>query len=329
MNAKNARRGAPEKEKDAAPEKEMAAFAATLGRRALGAARMFGRRLFVHAAAAVCGLSAAFAGESAMDGFSVYTGLVCLFARDMSVNRLWLGPFGAGVVQAAVFLASGFSFPSALFWGGGQTWVQRLLLKKTDMGTEWAALLLLLPGVFQLLPKAPSPFTALALFAGVGLAGRVAVLLLAREPRKKKTPGTEQAEPEKVARHRASLAELEAKLQRLPKNVRGVAESIAATTADILESMARDAGDLEPGHRFLHRYLTVVHSLVDKHIRLARENVITPDIVEALEKSEETLVRLDAVFAKEYGLLLKNDVADFSADIAVIDTLLKMDGKGG
>jgi uncharacterized protein (DUF1778 family) len=91
--------------------------------------------------------------------------------------------------------------------------------------------------------------------------------------------------------------------------------------------MAADARDLEPGHRFLNRYFKAAHSVVDKHRSLSREEAVTRELAEALDKSREMLSRLGGVFARERERLLRNDVTDFSADLAVIDTLLKMDGR--
>lgn len=310
------------------PEAAMTEYASSLGGKALQTVRGFGQRVFVHIAAAICGLTVWGVTKSVIAGLSVYTGLICLVSRGISMTPQWLGPFGVGVVQAVACLVLGItSLPAAVFWGGAQTWLQRLLLKKLNMGTEWFALLLLLPGTIQLFSHSLAKIWLAASFVGIAALGRLTVMALCMDRSKVKTVEERKEEPEKVSRHRASLAELDAKLALLPKNARVVAESITATTGCILDCMARDAGDLEPGHRFLNRYLTAVHSLVDKHIRLARESVITPDIAEALGKSEDVLVRLDGVFAKEYEYLLKNDVADFSADLSVIDTLLKMDGR--
>lgn len=310
------------------PETGMAEYASGLGRRALNTVGGFGRRVFVHLAAVVCAFTVWGVTQSATAGISVYTGLICLLARGMSATPQWLGPFGVGIVQMLVLLVAGVFPPFAVFWGGAQTWVQRLFLKKLHMGSEWFALLLLLPGAIRLLAAESPPVYPLPVsFVAVGIAGRVAVMALCRARGAANAVPGAGGEPEKVARHRASLAGLAAKLPLLPRRARTVTETIVAATEHILECMARDAGDLEPGHRFLNRYLAAVHSLADKHIRLARENVITPDIADALAKSEETLSRLGGVFQKEYEYLLKNDVVDFSADLAVIDALLKMDGR--
>ncbi|CAK7003477.1 MAG: hypothetical protein DELT_00129 [Desulfovibrio sp.] len=305
----------------------MVEYASGLGGKALKAAHGFGQRVFVHLAAVICGLSTWGVTKSPVAGLSVYTGLICLVSRGISITPQWLGPTLAGVVQAAVYLVLGLaSLPAAIFWGGAQTWLQRLLLKKLNMGTEWFALLLILPGVIRIFAHSPSKLWLAGLFTAVALVARVVIMAVCADRTAVKVVAHKD-EPERVTRHRASLAELAAKLPQLPKSARTVAESIAATTERILECMVRDPNDLEPGHRFLNRYLVAVHSLVDKHIRLARENVITPEIADALAKSEEMLIRLDGVFSKEHEYLLKNDVADFSADLSVIDTLLKMDGR--
>ena len=81
--------------------------------------------------------------------------------------------------------------------------------------------------------------------------------------------------------------------------------------------------------RFLKRYLAATHNIADTHLRLARENVITPDIVDTLARGKDMLVRLKAAFAREHSLLLQNDITDFSAELNTLDILLKMDGNQG
>ncbi|MDL2209461.1 5-bromo-4-chloroindolyl phosphate hydrolysis family protein [Desulfovibrio sp. OttesenSCG-928-O18] len=290
----------------------------------------FGVRVFVHIAALVCGGAVAATSASVMAGVCVYTGVICLVARGISPTPDWLLPAGLGAVQTAVLAVFGLPLPQAIFWGGAQAWLQRRLQKHLAIDSEWLALLLLLPvGIYLVAGMASLKILPLSFFA-LFIAGRGLARIIHRlqnpvseeEKRRRSLP-----EPEKVTVYRASLTTLDAKIPQLPRSLQPVAASIATSTGNILECMVQDPRDLEPGHRFLNRYLVAVHTVVDKHIRLARENTITPEIIEALTASEDMLTRLNTAFAQEHARLLQNDVSDFSADLSVLDTLLKMDGR--
>lgn len=304
-------------------------LAAKWGAQALHEVKCLGKRIFVHILAIACATATAVSTASVSAGVCVYVGGTCLAARGMGVTPEWLVPAGTGLVQTALLALFGFAFPQAIFWGGLQAWVQRLIQKRFAMGGEWAMLIFILPMAIYLFGHTPMLLLA-GSFAAVGVAGALVTQAVFRRRAafaKAEELRLRPREPEKVAQYRASLAEFRAKVAALPKTARSTGESIASGADNILACMVSDPRDLEPGHRFLNRYFKAAHTVVDKHIALAREKVITPDIADALAKSEETLTRLDEVFAKEHERLLQNDVTDFSADLAVIDTLLKMDGR--
>ncbi|MCC8194228.1 MAG: hypothetical protein LIP28_06250, partial [Deltaproteobacteria bacterium] len=260
------------------------------GARSLEELKGFGRRIFAHIAIFAAASAVAVSSGSLLAGLCAYVGGVCIVARGMAATPAWLIPAGAGVLQTAILALLGLPFPQALFWGGAQAWLQRLLVKRCRMGLEWGLLLFLLPmGVYLLGHTSLLPLAGP--FAGVAVAGfsltRVAEKRRAIAARAEALRKTGPPEPERVVLYRASLEEFSGKARELPRSARGMAESIAMSTENILDSMASDSRDLEPGHRFLNRYFKAAHSVVDRHICLAREKVITPEIMDALARSEE------------------------------------------
>ena len=224
--------------------------------------------------------------------------------------------------------------PYALFWGGLQSWVQRLLVKSFRMGTEWVPFSLLLIMAFSVRQTLSLPLAMLfcALLAG----GQGILWALARKraaelaPKPKPEPKPEPApspdEPASMKASRASLAELECKLPGLPVETQASVRAIMQSANNILGCMATDPRDVDHGARFLKRYLAATHGIVDTHLRFAHDKDISPDVASALARSNDMLARLKVAFAKEHALLLQNDVTDFSADLKTLDTLLKMDG---
>ena len=243
-------------------------------------------------------------------------------------------PAVSGAGLAVLLILFGMPFPYALFWGGLQSWVQRLLVKSFRMGTEWVPFSLLLIMAFSVRQTLSLPLAMLfcALLAG----GQGILWALARKraaelaPKPKPEPKPEPApspdEPASMKASRASLAELECKLPGLPVETQASVRAIMQSANNILGCMATDPRDVDHGARFLKRYLAATHGIVDTHLRFAHDKDISPDVASALARSNDMLARLKVAFAKEHALLLQNDVTDFSADLKTLDTLLKMDG---
>lgn len=123
--------------------------------------------------------------------------------------------------------------------------------------------------------------------------------------------------------------QLEDKKEGLPLDSRKHILGIGQAVDDILECMRADPADVAAGERFLARYLKAAHTVVDEHIRLARaagRAATGEDLVRALERSGELLERLGTAFQKEYAALLRNDTITFTAELNVLDKLLKMEG---
>lgn len=298
--------------------------------------RFFKRILFHISAFIIAGILSSHApqmhqGEAIL---GVYLGLICIVARGASRKPSWLVPAVSGAGLAVLLLILGMPFPYALFWGGLQSWIQRLLVQSFRMGTEWIPFPLLLSmAVSSRLTLSPPLFM---LFCAALAAGQGVLWALARkrsaelapkpEPKPEPEPAPSPDEPASVKTSRASLAELEGKLPGLPAETQASVRAIMQSANNILGCMLTDPRDVDHGARFLKRYLAATHGIVDTHRRFAHDKDISPDVASALARSNDMLARLKAAFAKEHALLLQNDVTDFSADLKTLDTLLKMDG---
>ena len=279
------------------------------------AIRRFFKRILFHISAFIIGailsthVPQIHPGEAAL---GVYLGLICIVARGASRKPSWIVPAVSGAGLAVLLILFGMPFPYALFWGGLQSWVQRLLVKSFRMGTEWVPFSLLLIMAFSVRQTLSLPLAMLfcALLAG----GQGVLWALARQ----------RAADMKASR--TSLAELECKLPGLPAETQASVRAIMQSANNILGCMATDPRDVDHGARFLKRYLAATHGIVDTHLRFAHDKDISPDVASALARSNDMLARLKVAFAKEHALLLQNDVTDFSADLKTLDTLLKMDG---
>lgn len=117
------------------------------------------------------------------------------------------------------------------------------------------------------------------------------------------------------------------KARALPGELQGHIRGIRSATDDILTCMREDPSDVLPGDKFLSRYLKAAHSVVDEYVRLAPQSSAHEHIANALERSRDVLARLEQAFEHEHAQLLQNDTMNLTAELNVLDKLLKMDGK--
>ncbi len=127
-----------------------------------------GMRFVVHATALAC-----WAWAGAAHGFSFwsYIGLICLVPRGISATASWVLPTAVGAAQTALLIGQGMPPGVALFFGGLQTWIQRLFDQKGRIGWEWIAAPLVCLGVGFLAEQAP--YAVFGAFAVAGAAAQV------------------------------------------------------------------------------------------------------------------------------------------------------------
>ncbi len=321
-----------------------------LFKKLLSGAKAFAQRAVVHVGAVFCGAAAAFASPDStlITAFlGTYIGLISLIGADMSTKVSWIGPTVLGSIQAIVCISLGLPLHVGLFWGGVQAFIQRACAQRFALGYQWVTLLLLLPGAIVLGSGLFSSAIALISFLIFACGGGAFWLWYAMaykvtpaaNTKKTETAQTQQASTQHIPpqnghadrdvleEFQASVRKLRTKQILLPPVMQSSVKALAESATAILGCMAEDGRDVEPGKKFLKRYLTATHDVLDKYQRLRRDAAANPDATLALTQSEEVLVRLEHAFAQEHQALLRNDIDAFSADLKVLDTLLKMDGR--
>lgn len=137
----------------------------------------------------------------------------------------------------------------------------------------------------------------------------------------------DRALAERTEAFRASASDLQAKARSLPGKVKGYADGIALATDKVIICMRDDPNDVALGDRFLSRYLKAAHSVLDDYARLSAQGGEHTSVSETLAKSEALLERLQKAFEAEHARLLQNDTVNLTAELNVLDKLLKMDGR--
>ncbi len=306
----------------------------------------FGMRILVHGAALLCAGVVAGASVGSFVFLGTYLGLICLVARETSLNTKWVLPTSFGLVQTLICFGLGLPLYQAIFWGGFQAYVQRIFAKKFNLGFEWVVSILLLPVALDSLISSPNLMGILGSFLGLSFVGGVFWRVFAKryevkkqdkklnEPINNKEQEVVKDSEEDTIQENApfkdyndSIAKLRVKQILLPKNMQQSIQALTASAEAIIICMQEDKRDTEPGKRFLNRYLPATHSVLDNYRRHCKDASTNAQVAQALNQSEEVIVRLEQAFAHEHNHLLRNNIDDFSADLRVLDTLLKMDGR--
>ena len=133
-----------------------------------------------------------------------------------------------------------------------------------------------------------------------------------------------------IEKRLASLnAQAEALLQkkdRLPESMHTQVNGLHKTARNIMQCMREDALDVEPGDRFLKRYLPLIHRVIDEYIRLSKGGAPSREVEGVLERCGVILTRMQGAFIHEHARLMRNDVIGLHADLDVLDSLLKQQG---
>lgn len=142
----------------------------------------------------------------------------------------------------------------------------------------------------------------------------------------KNAGGSSASEDPRFAPLYASARQLLEKKKPLPETAQANVQSIYVSTMSIIQCMATDPTDVVSGTRFLDRYLTAAHSVLDEYAKF-KADTNHENVADVLAKSEALLERMAKAFHEEHGNLLRNDTMEFDADLNVLNKLLSMDGK--
>ncbi len=297
----------------------------------------FGIRLLMHCIALIIAIQLTGIDDynAIFTVFITYIGLICLFGSGIAMHFAWLMPTVIGFVQLLLCFFFGASIVLAIYLGGLQAYIQRIFVKKFQMGIEWILSLFLLIALTVLLPLEKPFFTLISFLIlcclGVFLNKSYAIYIEKQEKIKKLEQERIKSEEEEKNRdpfedYRKSIKELYPKQAYLPQHLQNTLLQLTLTAEAIIRAMEDDSRDIKAGEKFLTRYLPATHKILDDYKRycaIASNETVT----EALARSEEVLARLSEAFTSEHNYLLRNDIDDFSANLRVLDTLLKMEGR--
>ena len=129
---------------------------------------------------------------------------------------------------------------------------------------------------------------------------------------------------EKIDRCRDTLLSQQPKIKN--ETVSAAAGSIARTMDLIADELERDPKDRNKVRKLANHYTAMITGLVDKYIQLESQAVEGENISSSMKRIEEGLTGADDALKRILDDMFSDDAMEVSADITVLEQLLKTEG---
>ena len=103
-------------------------------------------------------------------------------------------------------------------------------------------------------------------------------------------------------------------------------KSINNTTSKIISTVAKNKKKIKQTQKFWTYYLPITVGILEKYDEIENQRLSSKDAKEYFEKSKETLEEIDVSFKKILNNLYESDIENATADMKVLNTILKSDG---
>ena len=187
-------------------------------------------------------------------------------------------------------------------------------------GAVWFILALLLP-IYKLYALILTAAAAAAAFVLLTLRRRKQIAELPPAPAVK-VRADELAE--KIDRCRDTLLSQQPKIKN--ETVSAAAGSIARTMDLIADELERYPKDRNKVRKLANHYTAMITGLVDKYIQLESQAVEGENISSSMKRIEEGLTGADDALKRILDDMFSDDAMEVSADITVLEQLLKTEG---
>lgn len=107
--------------------------------------------------------------------------------------------------------------------------------------------------------------------------------------------------------------------------VQGDVRKLTDTGDKILRWLEIHPESIPKSNRFVNYYLKTAVSLTQKYNEFDATGLETPEITAVHQKTADALSMLDTAFDAQYTKLLGGEVMDVSADISVLEDMIRMD----
>lgn len=101
---------------------------------------------------------------------------------------------------------------------------------------------------------------------------------------------------------------------------------IASITGKIFQQLEARQGQIKQCRQFLNYYLPTTVKLLEQYVNLQSQGVHDGNIAVAMAKIEGMLAKVRTAFQKQLDSLFAADMVDITADISVMEQMMKAQG---
>ena len=144
-------------------------------------------------------------------------------------------------------------------------------------------------------------------------------------------PDTGDAElDEIILQGRESIKKIRLLNGKIPDaKISSLLRDLEDTTRKIFHQLEADKAQVKQCRQFLNYYLPTTIHLLERYVELQDQGSGTGSVREAMRKIEETLSTVNSAFRRQLDNLFEKDVVDITAEITVMEQLLKSQGLTG
>lgn len=146
-----------------------------------------------------------------------------------------------------------------------------------------------------------------------------------------KAPDTgDPALDEVILQGRESIKKIRLLNSKIPDaKISSLLRDLEDTTRKIFAQLESDKSQVKQCRQFLNYYLPTTIHLLERYVELQDQGAGTGSVREAMRKIEQTLFTVNSAFRRQLDSLFEKDVVDITAEITVMEQLLKSQGLTG
>lgn len=146
-----------------------------------------------------------------------------------------------------------------------------------------------------------------------------------------KAPDTGDAElDEVIVQGRASMKQIRVLNSQLPDaRITAQLQEIEDVTGKILSQLEQKKEQLRQCRQFLNYYLPTTVKLLEQYVQLQKQGIKDGNVAQAMKKIEDMLSKVQTAFRKQLDGLFAADVVDITAEISVMEQMMKSQGLTG
>ena len=146
-----------------------------------------------------------------------------------------------------------------------------------------------------------------------------------------KAPDTgDPALDEVILQGRESIKKIRLLNSKIPDaKISSLLRELEDTTRKIFAQLESDKSQVKQCRQFLNYYLPTTIHLLERYVELQDQGAGTGSVREAMRKIEQTLSTVNSAFRRQLDSLFEKDVVDITAEITVMEQLLKSQGLTG